>query len=227
MKKDDIKIKVIGDNIYLLVFPTKYYLNATMMRLQEYYESAFSEIRGKYFTHEQYMDAYADRFGNFTYFSDWSGTNTPGNVVYEWQRLFARSVDNVFSEKEKILLDILSDPLDYFHLHDDKFYVIATFDAEGNDNIINHELCHAMYYLNNSYRKKMNNHLKTFERRDELGDCLKKLSYADNVIDDEIQAYMATTDVEQMKLKIGFKPKKKELKPFQNVFEKTIKKVKL
>ena len=79
-----MRLEILGDNIYHFVYPNQYLLCSTHIRLQEFFESPFKEIKGKYFTLEQYMDRYAAEYGNFTYFSEWHGMNVPGHVFMKW-----------------------------------------------------------------------------------------------------------------------------------------------
>ena len=42
----------------------------------------------RYFTLEEFMDCCAKYEGNFTYCTDWSGFNVPGNTILEFIELF-------------------------------------------------------------------------------------------------------------------------------------------
>ena len=81
-----MKCKEIYPNLFLFTFPNQYELASTFIRLQEFYESPYKEIKGQYFTLEKYMDRYAkDQEDNkFTYFEDWNGFNVPGNIVLKF-----------------------------------------------------------------------------------------------------------------------------------------------
>src|SRR5580704_15894322 len=88
----------IAKGIYLLCFKTQYELAATFLRVQEYYESP--RFSGRIFSLEQFMDWYAERFGNFTYYQDWTGFNVPSTAL----RPFYDGRFDPLSEKEKRLL---------------------------------------------------------------------------------------------------------------------------
>ena len=81
-----MRLKQVYPGLYFLKFPNQYEL--TMIRLQEFYESPYKNIRGKHFTLEQYMDAYAKHKGNFTYCSDWNGFNIPSIVIQDFFIIF-------------------------------------------------------------------------------------------------------------------------------------------
>ena len=78
----------IFPNCFILNFKTQYELSSTFMRVQEFYESPFKNIKNKLFSHIQFMDTYANEYGNFTYTSDWAGFNVPGNVFNRWKLIF-------------------------------------------------------------------------------------------------------------------------------------------
>src|ERR1700730_3525707 len=90
----------IGKGIYLLRFKTQYQLTATFLRVQEHYESP--RFHGRIFSLEQYMDWYASRYGNFTYYQDWAGFNVPSTAL---QPFYEGKFDPL-SEKEMQLLGV-------------------------------------------------------------------------------------------------------------------------
>ena len=75
------------------------------MRVQEYYESRYPSIKGKYFPIEDFMDIYSEKNGNFTYTLDWGGFNIPGNIYMEWAEDFWKYPDMM--QKEINLYDKL------------------------------------------------------------------------------------------------------------------------
>lgn len=88
----------IAKDIYLLRFKTQYELAATFLRVQEHYESP--RFHGRIFSLEQFMDWYAKRYGNFTYYEDWAGFNVPSTAL---QPFYEGKFDPL-SEKEKEFL---------------------------------------------------------------------------------------------------------------------------
>lgn len=179
-----MKVKPIYPNLYLYTFPNQYELCSTFIRLQEYYESPYKEIRRKYFRLDQYMDLYAkDQEGNkFTYFEDWNGFNVPGHIVDLFMRVFSSDL----SKRELTLLNQLPD------LCDEKYYVIGT--VEGEIDTIKHEVAHGLYYLNKEYKKKMNKLINNMPipLRKKAEKSLIELGYCKAVLKDELQAYFAT-----------------------------------
>ena len=165
------------------------------MRVQEFYESPFDSIRGRFFTHEQYMDAHvnnSERSGTeeakFTYLEDWAGFNIPGNVFNKWARMFKKDL----WEKEQALIDLVYGEL---QKKTTKFYVIGTSnDQYASKSVIDHELSHAWFYLDPDYKKTMLKLLRKFPKaaKDQLKVDLKKDGYALEVYNDEMIAYLCT-----------------------------------
>ena len=179
-----MKVKEIYPNLFLYTFPNQYELASTFIRLQEFYESPYKDIKGHLFTLEQFMDRYAkDQEDNkFTYFEDWNGFNVPGNMLNRFYHIFGSDM----SDKEYKLFDVLG------HMGNERYYIIGI--VEGEVDIIEHEIAHALYYLNEDYKHEMrriiNNMTKSMKRIAEK--YLKKLGYCKTVYKDELQAYFAT-----------------------------------
>lgn len=189
------KINKLGDiELYHIEFETQYEMTSTMIRMSEFYESEWETIRGHYFDIvEDYMDLYAEKFGNFTYFEDWSGYNVPGHIVREFFAMY----DNVLGKKERKLKSEI--PADLEVSCKTPFYLIASFKNEPKcESTINHEISHGLYYLSEQYRQMAEN-MKLLELDEtDIELLIKKLkawAYADEVIDDEIQAYLATSPI--------------------------------
>ena len=88
----------IGEGIFLVRFDTQYALASTFLRIQEHYES--SRFRNRVFTLEEYMDWYAERFGAFTYYQDWSGFNVPSTA---FDPFYAGRFDPLMRKEERLL----------------------------------------------------------------------------------------------------------------------------
>lgn len=154
------------------------------MRLQEYYESSIPCIRNNFFSLEKFMDSYAAEFGNFSYCTDWVGFNVPGHVVDKFFALFAHDL----LAKEKFLQGLISDSTTT-----SRYYVIGTISNEKS--VIDHELAHALYYLCPTYKDAMLDCLSELSTRryNALKRMILDAGYSKEVVDDEIQAYLATS----------------------------------
>ena len=83
------------------------------------------------------------------------------------------------------------------------FYVLATADGAAKTNsdcALDHELCHAFYYVNRDYKAQVDQLLLEFPR--EVGLIRKVLLqwgiYAPEVLDDEVHAYLATDSLSKL-----------------------------
>jgi len=165
----------VAKGIYLLRFKTQYELAATFLRVQEHYESP--RFHGRVFSLEQYMDWYAARYDNFTYYQDWSGFNVPSTA---FQPFYDGKFDPL-SEKEKRLLRLFK------NLHQ-RFYVIGIYDSGAEDSL-NHELAHALFFTDAAYRQAVRKAMSGHDTS-ALEKQLAKTGYAKHVIPDEVQAYL-------------------------------------
>ena len=174
-------------NVYAMVIADKYDRAMLFCRYQEFYESPFDNIRGKYFTLEEYMRQYTKHYNAdmFTYPSDWEGYNIPSHVL-------SKAVERFENDT---YYDMLMQDVYYTCKEDcnDKFYLIGTDKVDSL--VMKHELAHALWYVNKKYKTSAQRLVNAIPKEDyaKLYMKIKKMGYADDVIDDEIQAYMSTT----------------------------------
>ena len=176
--------KIVKWAVYNLTFPTQYHMCSSLLRFQEYYESP--RFRGKQFGLEQYMDWYASsRDGVFSYFDDWGGFNFPGYVLdhvndFENYPLGVKE-GLVFSSVRAHSPDLR------------QCYVIGTVNGK-DDGGLAHEMCHALYYLNPQYAKRVRKLIKA--RSSALSPLYKWMKetagYHSSVHSDEVNAYCCT-----------------------------------
>jgi hypothetical protein len=193
-----MKLTQIKPQVYYLLFDTQYELCSTMMRMEEFYESPYKNIQGKYFTLEEFMDTYAKHKGNFTYTSDWNGFNVPSSVIEAFWKTFSDNgqfLRDRLLQKEQKLFDTL------VTIRDEEYYLMATH-KKGTQRTVKHELAHAYYYLDKNYRETMDKLVKKFKNREELEARLLKVGYCKKVLKDEIQAYLATAEKDDLNKKI-------------------------
>ena len=197
-----MKVKVYNKNIIYASFPTQKELTLTMCRPQEYYESDSIKLREKIFTYEKLIDHFMEDDGYLTYFSFWSGFNIPGNVLEDFFRKFD------LTKREKKLYNVTRP------YSSKPYYFIAT---KNNDTeTLRHELVHAHYYLNPIYKQAANilvKHMRS-DLRKKLTTCLKEKGYANSVMIDEINAYMATSGTKYLIEELDLEITKKDIKPF-------------
>jgi hypothetical protein len=156
--------------------------------------------------------------GEIDYFSFWSGFNIPGHIITKWWTEGA-TLDS--TPKEDELMRHIWDNVNM----SDRFYVIG---AEEKDlTTMNHEIAHALYYLNREYTHKMGDLVQEFmtkykEDYDSMVAELLRMGYNEDVIDDEIQAYLSSEkkkDLEDFGINFDYKRCYKIIKKFRGVLK--------
>ena len=177
----------ISDSIYAVEIKDVQSRAFVFMRFQEYYESHSDYFRNTDFEIEDYMKWYQNDFKKsdiFTYGKDWSGYNIPSNIL-------EKCISGVKhpNNYDKIMFSIVDT---IRKQHQGKFYLIGTGILDKST--IDHELAHAMFYLNPDYKKEMLSLIQQIPKEyyDRMSDELKSFGYTEGVIDDEIQAYIST-----------------------------------
>ena len=202
-------VEQVTPKIFHLHFADPFELTAHFLRFQEFYESPrFSE---RHFDILTFVKWYArQNKGDFTYFNDWTGFNIPAEIV------------------RRCMLGVSDpNPYDHFMVAISKWcetqaggraYLIGTSDRSPKS--IWHEVAHGLWYTNSSYQVEQHQNLGEFcVRCPIVSEKLKgKLrEYHDpNMVDDEVQAYLATG----LEGRFGVKLTSKERRPFVQTFEK-------
>ena len=176
-------------NCLLLSFDKQKHLALTFCRVQEFYESPKKELNGKYFSFDEFVDIIMDDEGYIDYFNFWSGFNIPGNVFEKWKEIIG---DNPLSDYECDLWSIIN----FSNIDKNNYYIIGALKKDKD--VIEHEIAHALYYMNADYKSEMDMLTESFlkENKKEFNKFvkeLKKLGYCEYVTNDEIQAYMASS----------------------------------
>ena len=203
-----IKSEIVLPNVYVLTYDTQYDLCMSFVRMQEYYESPSSKIRGKKFTLEEYMDYWADNFGNgsFDYVTRWNGFNLPSKIIEQWNSKY--QLEEI-RDREWEMLEIIESLRElesedgvtsgglYYPILPEKYYVIgvhAETSEKYRQDVIDHESAHALYYLYLKYKRSANKLLKEIsDNKIEMASWkLKEMGYGKNVEKDEMQAYFST-----------------------------------
>lgn len=155
------------------------------MRFQEYYESP--RFKGKIFTREEFAAWYVDQSiggkgtGQFTYLGDWAGFNIPSSVLEPfYQGKFDPLTDN-----ERALIDLFEERRNRL------FYVFAS-DDDLDENASTHEIAHALFYVSPDYKSSVLRILSGIdeETRRRIKIILLHTGYHEDVVDDEMHAYM-------------------------------------
>ncbi len=186
MSRVKMDITEILTDIYHLNFPTQQGLASTFLRFQEHYESP--QFREKIFSLDEFQRWYTAnssngrKTGKFTYYDDWEGFNFPSYVLDP----FYRGRFDPLSKLEQLFLEHFEDKAET------KFYVIGTF---GDSRALEHEIAHGLFYIDEGYKTKALRILASMNQKDrtKISNYLRNgAGYHNEVIDDEMHAYLAT-----------------------------------
>jgi len=180
------KLKEIYKGIFLVTIQDEYDLAMTFCRLQEFYESPFKQVRGKSFGMDEFQRIYAKKFGHgvFTYPADWAGFNVPGHILNKF-------INTTFmdwgSEYDFIMEDIYAKITDH---NKNPFYLIGA--GPKDKDTINHEICHALYYLDKDYKFRVDYIMSGLDAKllNYFKSELLNQGYSKGVLIDEVNAYM-------------------------------------
>jgi hypothetical protein len=188
------ELKEIEPKVWLVTMDNSYDLAMTFCRVQEFYESAFKEIKGKYFNMTEFQRMYSIKYGDgvFTYPHDWAGFNIPSHIIdkcYNYHDSFKdiNQYDDVIQEINNIIT-----------LEDDLKYYLIGAETKAHATI-NHEVAHAFYYLYPKYRKAANELTDKISEKskNKIKNWLTAIGYNDKVFKDELQAYL-TADLDKV-----------------------------
>ena len=184
-----IELYHCGDHIWAIKSPDDYTRALMFMRPQEFYESSFEEIISKQFKVSDFVNIYKQHYGKqqFTYGSDWAGFNIPSNILEEC--MFNIPEDEI-NNWDKLMLSAINTIKE---IEGDHNYYLLGVDELSN-RLLEHEFAHAMYFTLPEYKaeiSKMNDECDPIVK-DMMYKCITEYGYADHVLPDELQAYMAT-----------------------------------
>ena len=211
----NLSLYCLGDSIYSVVSSDSQLLAMTFLRPQEYYESRFPEIFRTQFKISNFNEIYMEWTGKdkFTYCEDWGGYNLPSNILEECMFNLDQSDINYYDEIMFFLIKTIK-----MREGNKPYYLIGVDSLTGN--VLEHEFAHGMYHTVPEYKTKMDALTANLPPHVKNG-MLKGLSaygYVDDVIDDEIQAFISTgLAYEMVELKI--RGINKEMKKYKQVFK--------
>jgi len=189
-------IYLVNDNVIYIAANDPNIIAPLITRLSEFQESP--EFAGKYFTLDEYKEWYTKQSGNeeFTYAQDWCGWNVSSDIIDKFYKLFDDGKQERFLNTiEMLLRDVLKWFKDNYHLK--RYYLIVTLGdsikkALGNggklDGLFRHEFKHAMFFLDEEYRKLV----LTEWKRNRVATNLNGIGYNTNdplLVIDENNAY--------------------------------------
>lgn len=206
--------------IYHISYPTKYLLNASIIRIEELYDRGDVD-----YSYEELMDLVATKYGAFTYFEDYNGFL----LSDDYFKTFYKKTSRKLSKKEKYLKDILENEFE-LNLHfnsKDEFYVMFTHQDDPEiESTINHEMCHALYYCDSEYEKAANELINKIPKPTlrQINKILKKMEYDKYTITTEINSFLSTSQYSWMESKFKFDNYREISNKFRSLFKNFAKK---
>lgn len=192
-----LKIYIPIPGIILVREHTQFEIAFAFMRLQEFYECADVSRQGKFYKHAEIIEHYASTTGagKFSYLEDWGGFNVDGHTVNEFVKMYKHD----FSVRELALFDTISKVLiqEENAVIDDQFYLIGTCSQD----YVQHEICHALWFLYPEFKEDAEALIKKLPKSyiQAVYKMLSLTGYATNVFEDELNAYIATSDMRYLK----------------------------
>lgn len=194
MKVPEVKIEEVKPGIFGVFLDDEYHLPMLFCRVQEFYESDSEEFRGKKFSIWRYMERYSkSRSGSFSYPSDWSGFNIPFEILEQCYEIHGEDE----TPYDRVMRWIIQE------IHKRKpngslAYVIGVGSIDEDETVLEHEICHGMYYIDPEYRAKTDSitegledeHEKEFKK---FRKNLLSMGYHEGVVKDELQAYLISS----------------------------------
>jgi len=185
-----INFQKIYPSIYHVTTQDLPTLGTMFCRMQEFYESPHQKYHGQIFDFEEFLKWYQQEYQK-NYLEEWEGYNLPSKVVSQ----FRMKMDEILRLDPASSL-VLSNPESWLiaklsQIPEEKYYVIGT--KEGDTETFQHELAHAFYALDPRYQKDVKIYLEdSFIKKliSPVTSHLKSIGYCDQVLTDELNAYL-------------------------------------
>jgi hypothetical protein len=200
--------------IYAVVIKDSKLRARVFMRYQEFYESDSDSFRGKGFKWKDYVKYYKEKTKSdiFTYHEDWAGYNIPCDSI---ESCIAVIPDINFYD---LIMFSIVDTIKTIS-NSDNYYLIGVDQSTADDpSLIFHEVAHGLWFVDKKYKSEQleNIHAMNPRVRTNLISRIHNMGYGQNVVDDEIQAYLSTGLGSEMTRMKGIKEARI---PFVQVFE--------
>jgi hypothetical protein len=207
--------------IYAVVIKDDKLRARVFMRYQEFYESDSETFRGKGFKWYDYVKHYKEKTKNdyFSYHEDWAGYNIPCTSI---ESCIATIPDINFYD---LIMFSIVDTIKS-KTNGNNFYLIGIDQSTGEDpSLIFHEMAHGLWFVNSVYRVKQSKNIERMNPsvRNNLSKKISGMGYGENVVDDEIQAYLSTGIGSNMTM---IKNIKEAQIPFKETFDTYVSRIK-
>ena len=206
----------VAPKIYAVQVSDDYDRAMLFLRAQEYYESEFSEFRGRTFNIFAYMNHYRKHKNRdyFSYTFDWCGYNVPSTEVEGCYNQLDYETDMITPYDEH-MINILWQIRQ--HQKRGNFYLLGVDELDSW--VMDHEMAHALFFTNSDYKKEMLETISALpiNMHDSLVSVILQIGYPEKVVADEIQAYLSTGAADEMG---GIRGIKTWEKRFSKIFKK-------
>ncbi len=207
--------------IFALVIKDDKLRARVFMRYQEFYESDSDSFRGKGFKWQDYTKFYKEKTKKdyFSYHEDWAGYNMPCTSI---ESCIAKIPDLNFYD---LIMFSVVDTIKNI-IGGDNYYLIGIDQSDGEDpSLIFHEVAHGLWFSSPIYKRKQFNNIERMNPsvRNTISKKITGMGYGENVVDDEIQAYLSTGVGDNM---TRIKDIKQSQLPFKAVFDSYAGKIK-
>lgn len=191
-----IKLFEMYPRVFAVVIKDDYLRSRVFLRYQEFYESDSETFRGKGFKWKDFVDYYKKKTEQeiFTYHEDWSGYNIPCDTIESCMTVIPDL--NFFDLIMFCIVDTIKEKVG-----SDKFYLIGIDQSTGEDpSLIYHEMAHALWFVDPTYKAKMESIIRGMNKTtlSKLMKLIGGMGYGQNVVPDEVQAYMSTGILDDM-----------------------------
>lgn len=176
----------------LIEFPTRKEMNLTCFRMSEFSEG-YEELR-TYYTPDVFIDKWSDEDGKITYWEYWEGHNITKEKILEFRTKFHGIKIGIGYPSLSIReCDVIAE----LHQIDDDGHVI--FMEEGDEITFKHEMAHSYYFLYPEYKTRADSIVYGLPPQTQgfIKKGLREMKYSDDVLQDEIQAYLTAYDQEE------------------------------
>jgi len=209
-----IHLYEIYPKIFAVVIKDNKLRARVFMRYQEFYESDSDTFRGKGFKWKDFVNHYKTKTKSeiLTYHEDWAGYNIPCDSIHACISMIPDI--NFYDLIMFSIVDTIKKVVG-----GNNYYLIGIDQHNGEDlDLIYHELAHGLWFSSPQYKNKQLSNINGLDENivESMSSKLKKMGYGDNVINDEIQAYLSTGIEYPM---TSIKNIKKAQIPFKETFD--------
>lgn len=210
--------KQVAPNILGVEFKSEAHMSLMFMRIQDYTEG-MKNARGMILREGDHLIQYLNKHKSIYYTAGWAGFNIRGDMLNEildkWED---STLWNDYEDELTIQALILR------NLYGSNYFIIAW--TKGDKASKKHEICHARYYLDHTYRSIVNDILsrqnvtKAKKRLKKMGYNVSNTDLGRWILLDEINAY-AMCDGKSEIVNLGLKPK--TVKKLRSAYKRYVK----